>query len=158
MEECSSEIEVNGRGVTRRFHPYVSFDKILAAFNQHNSRGSWFYQTERDKIPMVDVSHEQAANFFYTVEVNLNQTTMMVGYMPATAKVRAVDTEPKGKLRDKSQIASGSPGSVKAESAPSSPLKREGPAPSKQAVPASSPRPNALTREKGNGKNADRPD
>ena len=56
-----------------------AFDKILSlilsAFNLNNSRGNWFYQTERNKMPMDDVSPEQAATFFHTVEVNLNQST-----------------------------------------------------------------------------------
>ena len=67
-----------------------AFDRILSALNQHNLRGKWFFQTERNKIPMVDVSPEQAAKFFYTAEVNLNQTTM-----PATAKVHAGEAKPK---------------------------------------------------------------
>ena len=50
----------------------TAFDKILAAFNLNNQRGNWLYQTERNKIPMVDISPEQAANFFHTVEVNVN--------------------------------------------------------------------------------------
>ena len=58
----------------------TAFDKILAAFNVHNQRGNWFYQTERNRLPMVDVSPGQAAHFFHTVEVNLNQITTMVGY------------------------------------------------------------------------------
>ena len=46
----------------------TAFDKILAAFNIHNQRGNWFYQTERNLLPMVDVSPGQAAHFFHTVE------------------------------------------------------------------------------------------
>ena len=61
----------------------TAFDEIPAKLNQRNVRGSWFYQIERNKIPMVDVSPEQAAKFFHTVEVNLNQTNM-VGQVPAT--------------------------------------------------------------------------
>ena len=76
-------------------------DKILAAFNLNNQRGNWLYQSERNKILMVAMSPEQAANLFYTVEVNLNQTTTMVGYMPSTVKVRAVDAKPKWKAKDK---------------------------------------------------------
>ena len=53
----------------------TAFDKILAAFNVHNQRGNWFYQTERNLLPMVDISPGQAARFFHTVEVNLNQVT-----------------------------------------------------------------------------------
>ena len=44
----------------------AAFDKILSAFNLNNSRGNWLYQTERNRIPMVDVSPEQAATFFHT--------------------------------------------------------------------------------------------
>ena len=51
----------------------TAFDQILAAFNLSNQRGNWFYQTESDKIPMVDVSPEQDATFFYTVEVYLKK-------------------------------------------------------------------------------------
>ena len=58
----------------------TAFDKIIVAFNLNNPRGKWFYQTERNKIPMVDVSPAQAAHFLHTVEVNLKQTTTMVGY------------------------------------------------------------------------------
>ena len=57
----------------------AAFDKILSAFNLDNPRGNWLYQTERNKLPMDDVSPEQAALFFHTVEVNLNQTTTVVG-------------------------------------------------------------------------------
>ena len=45
-----------------------AFDKILSAFNLNNARGNWFYQTERNKMPMDDVSPEEAAVFFHTVE------------------------------------------------------------------------------------------
>ena len=88
--------------------------------------------SERISDPMVDVSPWQVANFFYTVEVSLNQTTAMVGYMPATAKVRAVDAKPKWKAKEKAPA--GGAGTLKAASAPSSPLKTEGPAPPKQSV------------------------
>ena len=38
----------------------------------------------------------QAAHFFHTVEVNLNQVTTMVGYLPpSAAKAHAVDARPK---------------------------------------------------------------
>ena len=53
-----------------------AFDKILSAFNLNNSRGNWFCQTESNKMPMDDVR----ATFFHTVEVNLNQTTTVVGW------------------------------------------------------------------------------
>ena len=48
-----------------------AFDKILSAFNLNNARGNWFYQTERNKMPMDDVSPEEAAVFFHTVEGQL---------------------------------------------------------------------------------------
>ena len=55
---------------------------------------------------MVEVSPEQAARFFHTVEVNLNQTTTMVGKMPATPKVHAVETRglPKGKSKGQGAV------------------------------------------------------
>ena len=56
----------------------TAFDKILSAFNLNNSRGNWFYQTERNKIPMVDVSPGQAATFFHTVSA-----------VPATGHIRS---------------------------------------------------------------------
>ena len=76
---------------------------------------------------MMDVSPGQAARVFHTVEVNLNQTTKMVGYIPATARVNAVDSKPTGKgspLPDQKDDPKGN-------SLPSSPLKPEGPAPSR---------------------------
>ena len=78
-----------------------AFDKILASFNLGNARGNWFYQTERNKMPMDDVSPEEAAVFFHTVEVNLNQTTTVTGWLPNTAKVHAVDARPKPKPKAK---------------------------------------------------------
>ena len=93
----------------------TAFDKILSAFNLNSSRGKWFYQTERNKIPMVDVSPEQAAMFFHTVEVNLNQTTTIVGWVPNAAKVHAIDSKPKAKPKAK---AASSPERVKSSSAP----------------------------------------
>ena len=85
-----------------------AFDKILSAFNLNNSRGNWFYQTERNKMPMMDdVSPEQAAMFFHTVEVNLNQTTTVVGWVPNTAKVHAIDSKPKAKPKAKASIIPG---------------------------------------------------
>ena len=104
----------------------TAFDKILAAFKIHNQRGNWFYQTERNRLPMVDVSPGQAARFFHTVEVNLNQITTMVGYLPASAaKAHAVDAKPKAKPKAK---ASGQTGTVPASSdaMPTSPVKSEG--------------------------------
>ena len=44
----------------------TAFDKILAAFNIHNQRGNWFYQTERNLLPMVDATPGQAAYFFHS--------------------------------------------------------------------------------------------
>ena len=85
-----------------------AFDKILAVFNQRNVRGNWLYQTEPNKIPMVDVSAEQAAKFFHTMEVNLNQmTTTTVGQMPATAKVHAVEAKSKWKPKGKGNVSLG---------------------------------------------------
>ena len=78
-----------------------AFDKILASFNLGNARGNWFYQTERNKMPMDDVSPEEAAMFFYTVEVNLNQTTTVTGWQPHAAKAHAVDAKPKPKPKAK---------------------------------------------------------
>ena len=80
----------------------AAFDKILAAFNVHNQRGNWFYQTERNLLPMVDITPGQAARFFHTVEVILNQVTTMVGYLPpSAAKAHAVDAKPKAKPKPK---------------------------------------------------------
>ena len=78
-----------------------AFDKILSAFNLNNARGNWFYQTERNRMPMDDVSPEEAALFFHTVEVNLNQTTTVVGWLPNAAKVHAVDAKPKARPKAK---------------------------------------------------------
>ena len=108
----------------------TAFDKILAAFNVYSQRGNWFCQTERNKLPMVDISQGQAAHFIHTVKVNLNQTTTMVGYMPATsAKAHAMDAKRKAKSKDKQ--SGGQAGTSKASSPPSSPVKSEGPMPSK---------------------------
>ena len=107
----------------------TAFDKILAAFNVHSQRGSSFYQTERSKLPMVDISPGQAPHFFHTVEVNLNQTTTMVGYLPATAaKAHAVDAKPKAKPKAKAGRQAGTAPASSA-SPPSSPVKSEGPMP-----------------------------
>ena len=114
----------------------TAFDKTLAALNLNNLRGSRFYQTERNKMPMVDVTPEQAATFFHTVEVNLNQTTTIVGYLPNTAKVHAVDSKPKAKPKAK---AAASPEGAKAASAPS-PIKSEGPASPMTPGPTPTPR------------------
>ena len=45
-------------------------------------------------------------------------------------------------------------GTVKAASAPNSPLKTEGPTPSKPAAPATTSRPENPAKGKGNGKNS----
>ena len=110
-----------------------AFDKILSAFNLNNARGNWFYQTERNKMPMDDVSPEEAAVFFHTVEVNLNQTTTVVGWLPNAAKVHAVDAKPKARPKAK---AASSPERVKGASAPSTPLRTEGPAPPREPAAA----------------------
>ena len=119
----------------------TAFDKILASFNIHNQRGNWFYQTERNLLPMVDVSAGQAAYFFHTVEVNLNQVTTMVSYLPpSTAKAQAVDAKPKAKPKPKAK-SNGSAGGTNAPTSPppSSPVKSEGPI----------SKPNAQVAEKG---------
>ena len=85
---------------------------------------------------MVDVSPEQAALFFRTVQVNLNQTTTIVSYLPNTAKVHAVDSKPKAKPQAK---AAASPEGAKAALAPSSPIKSEGPAPPRTPVQTPAP-------------------
>ena len=124
----------------------TAFDKILSAFNLSNSRGNWFYQTERNKIPMVDVSPEQAATFFHTIEVNLNQTTTIVGYLPNTAKVHVIESKPKAKPKAK---AASSPERVKTTSAPSTPIRSEGPAPPRDTNQTPAPKENP---GKGKGK------
>ena len=100
----------------------------------------------------MDVSPEQAVNFFYAVEVNLNETTM-VGYMAASAKVHAVEAKPKWKPKDKTQTSAGT-GSAEAASAPKSPMKTEGPAPPKPAAQATPPCPDNPVKSKGSGKTA----
>ena len=113
----------------------TAFDKILAAFNVHNQRGNWFYQTERNLLPMVDISPGQEARFFHTVEVNLNQVTTMVGYLPpSAAKAHAVDTKPKAKPKPKAK-ASGPTGGASTPTSPNpaSPVKSEGPVPKSPA-------------------------
>ena len=113
----------------------TAFDKILAAFNIHNQRGNWFYQTERNLLPMVDATPGQAAYFFHTVEVNLNQVTTMVSYLPpSTAKAHAVDAKPKAKPKPKAK-SSGPVGGTNAPTSPppSSPVKSEGSIPKPNA-------------------------
>ena len=114
-----------------------AFDKILSAFNLNNARGNWFYQTERNKMPMDDVSPEEAAVFFHTVEVNLNQTTTAVGRLPNTAKVHVVEAKPKARPKAK---AASSPERVKGSSVPSTPLRTEGPAPPRESAATPTPK------------------
>ena len=97
-------------------------------------------------MPMVDVSPEQAAMFFHTVEVNLNQTTTVVGWVPNAAKVHAIDSKPKTKPKAK---ATSSPERVKSSSTPSTPLRTEGPAPPREANTTPTPKENP---GKGKGK------
>ena len=97
------------------------------------------YQTERNKMPMDDVSPEEAALFFHTVEVNLNQTTTVTGWLPNTAKVHAVDAKPKPKPKAK---AASSPERAKSASTPSTPLRSEGPAPPREPTAATVPKEN----------------
>ena len=136
----------------------AAFDKILAAFNIHNQRGNWLYQTERNRLPMVDVSpaHCQAAHFFHTVEVNLNQVTTMVGYLPpSAAKAHAVDAKPKAKAKAKvSGQAVTAP--TTSEVLPMSPVKSEGPVPKLNAQVASKDSP-GKGKGKGPGSSTDRP-
>ena len=128
----------------------AAFDRILSAFNLSNSRGNWFYQTERNKMPMDDVSPEEAAKFFHTVEVNLNQTTTVMGWVPANAKVHAIESKPKAKPKAKS---ASSPERVKSSSTPSTPLRSEGPAPPREAAVTPVPKENP-----GKGKGKSDPD
>ena len=135
----------------------TAFDKILAAFSVHSQRGSWFYQTERNRLPMVDVSPGQAAHFFHTVEVNLNRITTRVGYLPATAaKAHAVDAKPKAKPKAKAGGQAGlAPPSPNA--APSSPIKSEGPIPKPAAQEATKTESPGKGKGKGAGSSTDKP-
>ena len=84
---------------------------------------------------MVDVTPGQAAYFFHTVEVNLNQVTTMVSYLPpSAAKAHAVDAKPKAKPKPKAK-SSGPVGGTTAPVSPppSPPVKSEGPAPKSPA-------------------------
>ena len=137
----------------------TAFDKILAAFNIHNQRGNWFYQTERNHLPMVDVTPGQAAYFFHTVEVNLNQVTTMVSYLPpSTAKAHAVDAKPKAKPKPKAK-SSGPAGGTNAPTSPppSSPVKSEGPIPKPNAQVAEKGGSPGKGKSKGAGSSTDRP-
>ena len=90
-------------------------------------------------MPMDDVSPEEAALFFHTVEVNLNQTTTVVGWLPNAAKVHAVDAKPKARPKAK---AASSPERTKSASTPSTPLRTEGPAPPREPTTAAAPKEN----------------
>ena len=85
LQQHVKEPLVGDQGAVSTFQKLQAWKSAARRFNIHNQRGSWFYQTERSKLPMVDISQGQAAHFFHSVEVNLNQTTTMVGYLPATA-------------------------------------------------------------------------
>ena len=85
----------------------TAFNKILSAFNLNNSGGNWFFQTERNKIPMVDLSPEQAATFFHTVEVNLNQTTTIVGWFAEHRKGPCHRLKAQGKAKGKDSVLAG---------------------------------------------------
>ena len=137
----------------------AAFDKILAAFNVHNQRGNWFYQTERNLLRMVDISPGQAARFFHTVEVNLNQVTTMVGYLPpSAAKAQAVDAKPKAKSKPKAK-ANGPVGGVSTPTSPNpaSPVKSEGPVPKSPAQVAKKGNSPGKGKSKGAGSSTDRP-
>ena len=137
----------------------TAFDKILASFNIHNQRGNWFYQTERNLLPMVDATPGQAAYFFHTVEVNLNQVTTMVSYLPpSAAKAHAVDAKPKAKPKPRAK-ASGPVGGTTAPTSPppSSPVKSEGPVPKPNAQVAEKGGSPGKGKSKGAGSSTDRP-
>ena len=137
----------------------TAFDKILATFNVHNQRGNWFYQTERNLLPMVDIAPGQAARFFHTVEVNLNQVTTMVGFLPpSAAKAHAVDAKPKAKPKPKAK-ATGPSGELAASASPSppSPVKSEGPMPKSPAQVAEKGNSPGKGKSKGASSSTDRP-
>ena len=136
----------------------TAFDKILASFNIHNQRGNWFYQTERNLLPMVDVTAGQAAYFFHTVEVNLNQVTTMVSYLPpSTAKAHAVDAKPKAKPKPKAKASDQGGGTPTPTSPPPpSPVKSEGPIPKPNAQVAGKSSP-GKSKSKGAGSSTDKP-
>ena len=137
----------------------TAFDKILASFNIHNQRGNWFYQIERNLLPMVDISAGQAAHFFHTVEVNLNQVTTMVGYLPpSAAKAHAIDAKPKArpKPKAKSSAQTGTSSSSLGQ-APVSPVKSEGPVPKANAQVAEKGNSPGKGKSKGAGSSTDRP-
>ena len=96
--------------------------------NQYNVLGNWLYQTERSKTSMVDVSPEQAARFFHTVESDNDD-----GRLHASHR--------QGKWKGRGAGLPGEHGTQKAASAPSSPLKTEGPAPPKAGGSSSTPKP-----------------
>ena len=137
----------------------TAFDKILAAFNIHNQRGNWFYQTERNHLPMVDVTPGQTAYFFHTVEVNLNQVTTMVSYLPpSTPKAHAVDAKPKAKSKPKAKPSGPAGGTTTPTSPPpSSPVKSEGPISKPNAQVAEKGGSPGKGKSKGAGSSTDRP-
>ena len=84
---------------------------------------------------MVDVTAGQAAYFFHTVEVNLNQVTTMVSYLPpSAAKAHAVDAKPKPKAKPKAKASDQGRGTPTPTSPPPpSPVKSEGQPPKPNA-------------------------
>ena len=125
----------------------------------HNQRGNWFYQTERNLLPMVDITPGQAARFFHTVEVNLNQVTTMVGFLPpSAAKAHAVDAKPKAKPKPKAKVAAPSGESAASASpSPPSPVKSEGPMPKSPAQVAEKGNSSGKGKSKGASSSTDRP-
>ena len=92
-----------------------------------------------NRVIRANRKFEQAATFFHTVEVNLNQTTTIVGFLPSTAKVHAIDLKPKAKPKAK---AAAFPERVKTTSAPSTPVRSEGPAPPRDTNQTPTPKEN----------------
>ena len=108
---------------------------------------------------MVDVSAGQAAHFFHTVEVNLNQVTTMVGYLPpSAAKAHAVDAKPKAKPKPKAK-SGGQAGATSSPTSPppASPVKSEGPVPKSPAQVAEKGNSPGKGKSKGAGSSTDRP-
>ena len=104
----------------------------------------------------------QAAHFFHTAEVNLNQTTKSTcikrprwwEMCQPQLRCMLLMLGRKGRLKTSPHLLACS-GAVKAASAPSSPLKTEEPAPSKPAVPPVTPlRPENPAKGQGSGKNS----
>ena len=84
------------------------------------------------------------------MEVNLNQTTTVMGWVPNAAKVHAIESKPKAKPKAKS---ASSPERVKSSSTPSTPLRTEGPAPPREATTTPAPK-----EHPGKGKGKSDPD